>query len=94
MAMKGSFIRAVAAISVAGMVVPGVAAAYLEPGMAALLWQVILAGIVGAVFYFGRLKMWINNLGRLIFGSRPKKGTAVIEKSTEVKNHESNRDEV
>ena len=35
-------------------------AAYADPGSGALLWQVLVAGFVGALFYLRRLKTWLR----------------------------------
>lgn len=36
------------------------AAAYTDPGSGALLWQVLVAGFVGAMFYFRRFTRWVR----------------------------------
>ncbi len=33
--------------------------AYADPGTGMLLWQGLIAGLVGSAFYFRRLKSWI-----------------------------------
>lgn len=38
--------------------------AYIDPGMGALVWQIIIAAIVGTVFYLKRTRDWILNLFR------------------------------
>lgn len=36
------------------------ARAYTDPGTGALLWQLLAAGLVSALFYFRRLKSWVK----------------------------------
>jgi hypothetical protein len=36
------------------------AAAYTDPGSGALLWQILVAGFVGALFYFRRITSWFK----------------------------------
>jgi hypothetical protein len=36
------------------------AAAYTDPGSGALLWQILVAGFVGAMFYFRRFTQWFR----------------------------------
>jgi|YelNatPaOPRAMG01_1025707.scaffolds.fasta_scaffold148396_2 hypothetical protein len=36
-------------------------AAYTDPGSGALLWQLIVAAFVGAMFYVRRIAHWIRN---------------------------------
>ena len=38
------------------------AKAYTDPGTGALIFQMIAAGIVGAMFYFRRIRMFITGL--------------------------------
>lgn len=40
------------------------AKAYTDPGTGALMWQMVAAGFVGAMFYFRRLRMYLSNLLR------------------------------
>ncbi len=37
------------------------AKAYTDPGTGALIWQMIAAGFVGAMFYFRRLRLYITS---------------------------------
>jgi hypothetical protein len=37
------------------------AAGYTDPGSGALLWQILVAGIVGAMFYFRRFTTWFRS---------------------------------
>jgi len=40
------------------------ARAYTDPGTGAMIWQMLVAGFVGAVFYFRRFTTWFKNKGR------------------------------
>lgn len=33
--------------------------AYIDPGSGSLLWQLLLAGLVGAMFWLHRLRTWL-----------------------------------
>ena len=33
--------------------------AYIDPGMGAMIWQILLAAFVGAIFFIKRVKFWI-----------------------------------
>ena len=37
------------------------ARAYTDPGTGALIWQMLVAGIVGVGFYFRRITGWFRN---------------------------------
>ena len=37
------------------------ARAYTDPGSGMLIWQMILAAIAGAAFYFRRFTSWVRN---------------------------------
>jgi hypothetical protein len=37
------------------------ASAYTDPGTGALIWQMMVAGIVGVGFYFRRITGWFRN---------------------------------
>jgi hypothetical protein len=37
------------------------ACAYTDPGTGALIWQMMVAGIVGIGFYFRRITGWLRN---------------------------------
>ncbi|OGR83711.1 MAG: hypothetical protein A2901_07260 [Elusimicrobia bacterium RIFCSPLOWO2_01_FULL_54_10] len=39
---------------------PDSAFAYVDPGMGALLWQLILAGIFGAAFFVDKIRQWFR----------------------------------
>jgi len=40
------------------------ARAYTDPGTGAMIWQMLVAGVVGAAFYFRRFTTWFKNKGR------------------------------
>jgi hypothetical protein len=42
--------------------------AYIDPGLGALLWQTIIAALVGFLFYLKKTRRWIVNLFRKMFG--------------------------
>ena len=37
------------------------ARAYTDPGTGALIWQMLVAGVVGVGFYFRRITTWFRN---------------------------------
>ena len=37
------------------------ARAYTDPGTGALIWQMLVAGVVGVGFYFRRITSWFKN---------------------------------
>jgi hypothetical protein len=37
------------------------ASAYTDPGSGALIWQMMVAGLVGVGFYFRRITAWFRN---------------------------------
>ena len=39
-------------------------AAYADPGTGALLWQVLVAGFVGAMFYLRKVTSWLRSKRR------------------------------
>jgi len=40
------------------------ARAYADPGTGAMVWQLLVAGFLGAMFYFRRFTTWFKNKGR------------------------------
>jgi hypothetical protein len=46
----------------AALLLPASASAYTDPGSGALLWQMIVAGFVGMMFYGRRILKWFGNL--------------------------------
>ncbi len=37
---------------------------YTDPGTGAMIWQMLVAGVVGAAFYFRRFTTWFKKKGR------------------------------
>jgi hypothetical protein len=37
------------------------ARAYTDPGSGAMIWQMLVAGFVGLMFYFRRFTSWLRN---------------------------------
>lgn len=40
------------------------AAAYVDPGAGALLWQMAVAGLLGGLFYLRRITAWLRGRDR------------------------------
>ena len=40
------------------------AKAYTDPGSGALIWQLLVAGFFGAIFYFRRVLGWFRSKGQ------------------------------
>ena len=72
--------------------------AYIDPGLGALLWQAIVAGAVGFLFYLKKTRKWIVDLFLKTFGRgrktedtgtgitvNPEGLTAKIESKSEVR---------
>lgn len=36
--------------------------AYIDPGSGTLLWQLLLAGMFGAIFWIHRLRLWLKSV--------------------------------
>jgi hypothetical protein len=53
--------------------------AYIDPGLGALLWQTIIAAIVGFLFYLKKTRRWIVDLFRKMFGRKQKIETVATE---------------
>jgi len=53
--------------------------AYIDPGLGALIWQSVVAGIVGFLFYVKKSRRWIVNVFRNMFGRGQKPPGASIE---------------
>jgi hypothetical protein len=45
---------------------PRMASAYVDPGSGAMLWQLSVAGLVGALFYVRRVTRWLRSRLRSI----------------------------
>ena len=42
------------------MATPQKAAAYVDPGSGAMLWQAVAAIALGLMFYIRRIRVWVN----------------------------------
>ena len=54
-------LRAIFLIALAMFATEREARAYTDPGTGALIWQMMVAGIVGVGFYFRRITGWFRN---------------------------------
>ena len=54
-------LRAIFLITLAMFATEHEARAYTDPGTGALIWQMLVAGIVGVGFYFRRITGWFRN---------------------------------
>ena len=52
---------ALVALTVIVSAPPAHALAYTDPGSGALLWQLLLSGMLGATFYFRRILNWFTS---------------------------------
>jgi hypothetical protein len=52
--------RAILLVALAMFATEREAHAYTDPGTGALLWQMMLAGLVGVSFYFRRITAWFK----------------------------------
>jgi hypothetical protein len=57
----GRCAAALLSLALLTMAVPQKASAYVDPGAGALLWQVAASGVIGSLFYFRRIAVWIRN---------------------------------
>jgi hypothetical protein len=53
--------------------------AYIDPGLGALIWQTMIAALVGLFFYLKKTRQWIVTLFRKIFGRAQKPETTAAE---------------
>ena len=53
--------------------------AYIDPGLGALVWQTILAVLVGFLFYLKKTRRWIVDAFRKMFGRGQKPAGVGIE---------------
>ena len=53
-------VRGLAAVVALLLMAERPAAAYTDPGSGALLWQILVAGFVGAMFYWRKLTGWFR----------------------------------
>lgn len=44
--------------------------AYVDPGSGQLIWQMLVAGFVGALFYFKRIRLFFQKLFTKWFGKK------------------------
>jgi NADH:ubiquinone oxidoreductase subunit H len=54
-------LRAMGLIALAMFATEQEARAYTDPGSGALIWQMLVAGLVGVSFYFRRITAWFKN---------------------------------
>jgi hypothetical protein len=54
-------LRAIFLVALAMFATEREARAYTDPGTGALLWQMMVAGLVGVGFYFRRITGWFKN---------------------------------
>jgi hypothetical protein len=54
-------VRAVFLLALAMFATQREARAYTDPGSGALIWQMLVAGLVGVTFYFRRITAWFKN---------------------------------
>ena len=54
-------LRAIFLMALAAFATEREACAYTDPGTGALIWQMMVAGIVGVGFYFRRITTWFKN---------------------------------
>jgi len=54
-------LRALLLVALAMFATERQAHAYTDPGTGALIWQMLLAGLVGVGFYFRRITSWFKN---------------------------------
>ena len=53
--------------------------AYIDPGLGALLWQMIVAAFVGFLFYLKKTRRWIVGGFRKMFGRSQKPSDTVAK---------------
>jgi hypothetical protein len=54
-------LRAIFLMALAMFATEREARAYTDPGSGALIWQMLVAGLVGVGFYFRRITAWFRN---------------------------------
>ena len=54
-------LRALLLVALAMFATEREARAYTDPGTGALIWQMLVAGLVGVGFYFRRITGWFKN---------------------------------
>jgi hypothetical protein len=53
--------------------------AYIDPGLGALIWQTMIAAVVGFLFYLKRTRRWIVSRFQKTFGRARKPETTTTE---------------
>ena len=81
----GSVVAAVTLFSVVFFGSAGQARAYTDPGSGALIWQMLVAGFVGAMFYFRRFTSWFRERRN---GSKPQASVVQPDEQTELPSSE------
>lgn len=56
------FIKFTVFISLVSLVIPSPAKAYLDPGSASYLFQILIAGALGGLFYIKTTIRWFKNI--------------------------------
>jgi hypothetical protein len=56
-----AFVRSLFLLALAMFATEREARAYTDPGTGALIWQMLVAGVVGVGFYFRRITTWLKN---------------------------------
>jgi hypothetical protein len=56
-----AFVRSLFLIALVMFATEREARAYTDPGTGALIWQMLVAGLVGVGFYFRRITSWFRN---------------------------------
>ena len=66
--MKEAISRALTTVLLVILIVPGEAAAYLDPGSGSLIFQTVVAMLAavayGAKVYWGTIRRWVSGRGR------------------------------
>ena len=56
-----AFVRSLFLVALVMFATEREARAYTDPGTGALIWQMLMAGVVGVGFYFRRITTWFKN---------------------------------
>ena len=56
-----AFVRSLFLVALVMFATEREAHAYTDPGTGALIWQMLVAGVVGVGFYFRRITTWFKN---------------------------------
>jgi hypothetical protein len=56
-----TFVRSLFLVALVMFATEREARAYTDPGTGALIWQMLVAGVVGVGFYFRRITTWFKN---------------------------------